>query len=88
MKPLLQLFGLVVEGYWESMSNMSKLSSHRREIRKIKNEFKDDEKKMEKKIEQLKAKEAKTIIFDPFLIELSNKKNKMKNLSCYFKKKG
>ena len=55
MKPLLQLFGLVLEDIWRMQNKNSKINKFRKEIESIKNTI-EDVKKREDKINKLKDK--------------------------------
>ena len=84
MKPLLQLFSLVLEEIWGMKNKMIKISKFRREIASVKSSI-DDEKKADEKILKMKDKEVKSIIFDKYLIETDNKKNKNQSVLQFFK---
>ena len=72
MKPLLQLFGLVIEDIWMSQKppRRAKVTNFRKEIENIRREFAADSKKCEDKISKLKDKEVKMLIFDKYLREI------------------
>ena len=73
MKPLLQLFSLILEKLTKFQSKKLKYFS---EIRKIKRKYKDDENKMVEKIIKFKEDQVYKIIFAPILkkYETINKK--------------
>ena len=75
MKPLLQLFGLVLENIWMSQTppRRAKVTALRKNIEDIKSS-EEDEKKCEKKINKIKDKEVKAVIFDKYLRESNNAK--------------
>jgi DNA polymerase elongation subunit (family B) len=75
MKPLLQLFGLVLENIWMSQTppRRVKVTTLRKNIEDIKSS-EEDEKKCEKKINKIKDKEVKAVIFDKYLRESNNAK--------------
>jgi DNA polymerase elongation subunit (family B) len=75
MKPLLQLFGLVLENIWMSQTppRRAKVTTLRKNIEDI-NSSEADEKKCEKKINKIKDKEVKAVIFDKYLRESNNAK--------------
>jgi len=83
MKPLLQLFGLVLEDIWKMQNKTSKISKFKREIETLKN----TEEKWEDKITKLKDKEVKILIFDKFLRETNNNKERNQSLVNFFGKK-
>lgn len=90
MKPLSQLFGLVLEDLWkiQTPSKAYKIEPYRNKINSVKNDiFITDPKKIEKKINKINLKEVKELIFDPYLIEIEHKKNKTQKITNFFKVK-
>ena len=85
MKPLLQLFGLVIEDIWKMQNKTSKIAKFRREIETIKQTI-EDPKKAEEKITKLKDKEVKTLLFDKYLRETNNSKEGNQSLVKFFGK--
>ena len=88
MKPLLQLFGLVLEDIWLSQKppRRAKVSNFKKEIENIK-VVEEDEKKCEKKINKIKDKEVQALIFDTYLRDTNNAKEGNQNLKLFFSKK-
>jgi len=72
MKPLLQLFGLVLE-YIPGFKN--KLQGYKRRERRLLNKY-DDIVKYNAEISKIRDKEVKLLIFDPILKKLGNKKSR------------
>ena len=89
MKPLLQLFGLVVEDIWMSQKppRRAKVTNFRKEIDNLKRDFSTDNKKCEDKIAKLKDKEVKGLIFDKYLRETNNTKEGNQSVTNFFQKK-
>jgi DNA polymerase elongation subunit (family B) len=89
MKPLLQLFGLVIEDIWMSQKppRRAKVTNFRKEIENIRREFSADSKKCEDKISKLKDKEVKMLIFDKYLRETNNAKEGNQSVANFFQKK-
>ena len=89
MKPLLQLFGLVIEDIWMSQKppRRAKVTNFRKEIENIRREFAADSKKCEDKISKLKDKEVKMLIFDKYLRETNNAKEGNQSVANFFQKK-
>jgi DNA polymerase elongation subunit (family B) len=85
MKPLLQLFGLVLEDIWMSQTppRRAKVTTLKRNIEQIKTEI-QDEKKCDKKINSIKDKEVQGLIFDKFLRESNNAKEGNQSVLKYF----
>ena len=86
MKPLLQLFGLVLEDIWRMQNKGSKISKFRREIVELRRE-QEDNKKYEDKLAKMKDKEVKILIFDKYLRETNNTKEGNQSLTKFFVKK-
>jgi len=86
MKPLLQLFGLVLEDIWRMQNKSTKISKFRREIAVLRLE-QDDNKKFEDKLTKMKDKEVKTLIFDKYLRETNNVKEGNQSVTKFFQKK-
>jgi DNA polymerase elongation subunit (family B) len=90
MKPLSQLFGLVLEELWKAQkpSKEYKIQSYRMKINSIKNDiFITDPKKIENKINKIREKEVCELIFNHHLIEIEHKKNKTQKITNFFKVK-
>jgi len=89
MKPLLQLFGLVLEDIWMSQKppRRAKVSTLRKDIETVKRDFSTDSKKCEDKIAKMKDKEVKTLIFDKYLRVTNNAKEGNQSVTNFFQKK-
>jgi len=83
MKPLLQLFGLVLEDIWRMQNKSTKISKFRREIAELRLE-QHDNKKFEDKLAKMKDKEVKTLIFDKYLRETNNAKEGNQTVAKFF----
>jgi DNA polymerase elongation subunit (family B) len=88
MKPLLQLFGLVLEDIWlnQKPPRRAKITNFKKEIESIK-ASEDDDKKCDKKINKIKDKEVQLLIFDKYLRDTNNAKTGNQSLTKYFGKK-
>jgi hypothetical protein len=88
MKPLLQLFGLVLEDIWlnQKPPRRAKVTTLKREIENIKSN-EEDEKKCEKKISKMKDKEVQLLIFDKYLRDTNNAKAGNQSVVKFFVKK-
>jgi hypothetical protein len=88
MKPLLQLFGLVLEDIWLSQKppRRAKVTNLKKEIETIKSS-EEDEKKCEKKISRIKDKEVQSLIFDKYLRDTNNAKTGNQSVLKFFNKK-
>ena len=85
MKPLLQLFGLVLKDIWMSQKppRRAKVTKLQESIDKIK-ETEEDEKKCEKKINKLKDKEVQELIFSKYLRDTNNVKSGNQSVTKFF----
>lgn len=86
MKPLLQLFGLVLEDIWRMQNKSSKISKFRREVVELRR-GQEDNKKFEDKLSKMRDKEVKTLIFDKYLRETNNVKDGNQTVTKFFSKK-
>ena len=89
MKPLSQLFGLVLKELWsikpaKGTRQLGKIKSFDAAVDKIRTEWADD-KKIEEKINKLKDKEVKAYIFDRYLIKMDNKKENNREITEFFR---
>ena len=72
MNPVAQVFALVLEKMWENNKKLSKIKKFKAEVQTLKNTL--DEEKFEAKLEQLKTKEVKALLFDNYLRITNNEK--------------
>jgi DNA polymerase elongation subunit (family B) len=86
MKPLLQLFGLVLDDIWRMQNKSTKISKFKREISEVRKTI-EDNKKFEEKLSKLRDKEVKTLIFDKYLRETNNAKEGNQSVMNFFGKK-
>jgi len=80
MKPLLQLFGLVLEQMWELKKMRGKIATFKAEVQKLR----DNEDKFEDKLTKLKDKEVKGLLFDDYLRKITNVRNGNKTVTQFF----
>ena len=88
MKPLLQLFSLVLTDIWMSQKppRRAKVTKFNEEINKVRETITDSV-KCEKIISNMKNKEVEELIFSKYLRETNNVKNGNQNISKFFVKK-
>ena len=84
MKPLLQLFGLVLEEMWEQKKMRGKIARFKQEVLQLKQTAEED--KFEEKLNKIKDKEVKALLFDDYLRETTNARNGNKALTTFFKR--
>jgi DNA polymerase elongation subunit (family B) len=87
MKPVQQLFALILEKIWTLQKKVPKIKQYKTQIQKIQSEYVDDSEKCEEKIETLRCKEIKNLLFDSYLRETNNEKDKVQSLTKFFTKK-
>ena len=84
MKPVQQVFALVLEKIWELNNKRAKISKFKQEIIKLKSSTPED--KFEDKLEKLKNDEVKSMLFDEFLRKTNNQKQGNQPLTNFYKK--
>jgi DNA polymerase elongation subunit (family B) len=85
MKPVQQVFALVLEKIWElQKKKLTKLSLYKKEVESIKKKYSNDRDKCESKIEDLRNKEIKALLFDKYLRETNNEKQGVKSITSFF----
>jgi DNA polymerase elongation subunit (family B) len=93
MKPVQQLFALVIEEIWTMQNKIPKLKKYKKNVEELKQkvmEQVDEDKFQEKfneKLEELRCKEVKSLIFDEYLRETNNEKAGVQSLTKFFAKK-
>jgi DNA polymerase elongation subunit (family B) len=85
MKPLLQLFGLVLDDIWTMQNKSAKIIKFKKEIIEVRKTI-EDNKKCEDKLAKLRDKEVKTLIFDKYLRETNNAKEGNQSVMNFFGK--
>ena len=83
MKPVQQLFALVIEKIWEINNKKPKLKQFKTNVEKLRKEY--DKNKFEEKLEALRCKEVKDLLFDEYLRKTNNDKAGLLNIQQYFK---
>ena len=87
MKRVQQVFALVLEKIWNMQNKRGKLNSYKREVDKLRKEYFDNPEKLGEKIEAMRCKEIKELLFDQYLRETNNEKIGVQSLTKYFEKK-
>jgi DNA polymerase elongation subunit (family B) len=85
MKPLLQLFSLVLNDIWKMQNKASKIKKFQKDLDSLKNTIEDQD-KLDDKINKMKEKEVKILIFDKYLRETNNVKEGNTSLTKFFNK--
>ena len=86
MKPVQQVFALVLEKIWAMQNKKSKIAKFRKEIEQLRAST-DDQEKFQDKLDKLRNKEVKTLLFDEFLRETNNQKDSNQALTKFFTKR-
>ena len=82
MKPVQQVFALVLEKIWEDSKKTGKLKSFKKEVETLRKNT--PEEKFQDKLEQLKNKEIKQLLFDEYLRETNNEKQGNQSIKKLF----
>jgi len=85
MKPVQQVFALVLEKIWEMQKKAAKLKKFQKDIDMLKKSTPED--KYEDKLEQMRNKEVKAMLFDEYLRVTQNEKQNNQALTKFFGKK-
>jgi hypothetical protein len=64
-----------------------KLNQFKKKVEALKKEYIDDSEKFEEKLETMRCKEIKALLFDEYLRETNNEKEGNQSLDKYFDKK-
>ena len=84
MKPIQQVFALVLEKIWKSQNKLIKIKKFKDEVKKLQKTYEHD--KFETKLEQLKNKEVKALLFDEYLRVTNNSKSGVSEITSFFGK--
>jgi DNA polymerase elongation subunit (family B) len=95
MKPVQQLFALVIEKIWTMQNKRVKLMKYKKDVEELSRKVlgmvdEDMEKfkeKFDEKLEDLRCKEVKALLFDEYLRETNNEKAGVQSLTKFFVKK-
>jgi DNA polymerase elongation subunit (family B) len=85
MKPVQQVFALVLEKIWVMQNKKPKIMKFKKEVEDLRKNI--DPEKFDDKLEQLKNKEVKALLFDEYLRETNNEKAGVQSLTKFFGKK-
>ena len=81
MKPVQQVFALVLEKIWINMKKIPKVKRFRQEIETLRKNTPKE--KFETKVEQLKNKEVKSLLFDSYIRDTNNAKEGNKSINSF-----
>ena len=85
MKPVQQVFALVLEKIWDLQKKTNlKYKKYKKEVETIKNKYSDNNEKCQDKIDDLRNKEIKVLLFDKYLRETNNEKQGVKSITSFF----
>jgi DNA polymerase elongation subunit (family B) len=87
MKPVQQLFALVLEKIWKMQGKQPKLLRYKKDVESLREKYLDDEEKFQEKLEDFRCKQIKELLFDEYLRETNNEKSGNQSLTKYFTKK-
>ena len=84
MKPVQQVFALVLEKIWQMQGKASKISRFKSDVKTLQRETAPD--KFADKLEALKNKEVKALLFDKYITKTTNQKQGMREMTSFFGK--
>ena len=87
MKPVQQVFALVLEKIWEMNKKLPKIQQYKKNVELMRREYFDDLDKFQDKLEAMRCKEIKALLFDEYLRETNNEKNGDQSVTKFFNKK-
>ena len=85
MKPVLQVFGLVLEKIWEMQGKHARIRQFRQEVEQMKKN--NPAEKWDAKLEAMRNKELEELLFREFLRETQNAKTGNQAITGFFQKK-
>ena len=87
MKPVQQVFALVLEKIWELQGKkLTTMQKYKREVEALKKKYDGDNEKFGEKVDDLRNKEVKILLFDKYLRETNNEKQGVKSITSFFMK--
>ncbi len=86
MKPVQQLFALVLEKIWIMQNKRSKQMKYQKAVDELKKKYNNDSEKFEEKLEEMRCKEIKSLLFDEYLRETNNEKAGVQSVTKFFTK--
>jgi len=95
MKPVQQLFALVIDKIWSMQNKRGKILKYKKDVQELEKKvlgmvdgdtekFKD---KFDEKLQDLRSKEVKALLFDEYLRETNNEKAGLQNITKFLNKK-
>jgi len=84
MKPLQQLFGLALVPIWESRNKVAAIRSYQRDLVALERESGGDLEVYMKKKEKYCSEKIKTLIFEKFLVQISNDQQRLQCIMSFF----
>lgn len=82
MKPLLQVYALVLEKIWKSQNKMNKINNFNKEVAILENNTESN--KFPEKLEKLKNAEVKKLLFDKYLRKTNNQKQGLRTMDMFY----
>jgi len=87
MKPVQQVFALVLEKIWTMQKKLPKIKQFKKEVENLRKEYVSDSDKFEEKLETIRCKEIKVLLFDEYLRETNNEKAGLQSITNFLSKK-
>jgi DNA polymerase elongation subunit (family B) len=84
MKPVQQVFALVLEKIWIMNKKLPKINKFKKDVELMRREYFDDPEKFQDKLETMRCKEIKALLFDEYLRETNNEKAGVQSMTKFF----
>ena len=85
MKPVQQLFALVLEDIWKSQKKVGQIIPYKKKVNSLRNEYINNDDKFQEKVEEYRCKEIKKLLFDKYLRETNNSKDGNQSIMNFMK---
>jgi DNA polymerase elongation subunit (family B) len=87
MKPVQQVFALVLEKIWTMNKKLPKIRQFKKDVEILRKDYVNDSEKFEEKFEAMRCKEIKVLLFDEYLRVTNNEKDGVQSVTKFFIKK-
>jgi DNA polymerase elongation subunit (family B) len=85
MKPVQQLFALVLEDIWKTKKKLGQFAPYKTKVNSLRKEYIDDDTKFQEKVEDYRCKEIKKLLFDHYLRQTNNSKEGNQSILKFIK---
>ena len=85
MKPVQQLFALVLEDIWKTKKRLGQFAPYKAKVNSLRKEYIDNDTKFQEKVEDYRCKEIKKLLFDHYLRQTNNSKEGNQSIMNFIK---